>query len=206
MVTWRVVSRRLLSAFVMIGVVGPAAGQEPPPPRDVDAWHEAFQDAVGDDILEPEPNGWSLGLYPNVGLALGPPDWIAYQVGGYVSVTRRSSFSVFTGYTYERGPGEESHMATLGWGGVRRLPGSRSQRGFYGKFVRYRRLTDFDHGVHHGVSVGTETNAGVLGFSMEVGAARSPQNHWSVIVQVGLKIGLPIYVPLNRGAGSHQEG
>jgi hypothetical protein len=194
------VTRWLLSVVATVGVVGVAAGQEPPPPRDVDAWHEAFREAVGADILEPESNGWSLGLYPNLGLALGPPDWIAYQVGGYVSIARQGSFSVFTGYSFERGPGQESHMASLGWGGVRRLSGSRSQRGFYGKFLRYRRLTDFDHGVHHGVSVGTETNAGVLGFSMEVGAARSPQNHWAVIAQVGLKVGLPIFIPLSRDA------
>jgi hypothetical protein len=188
-----------------MAMAGSAPGQEPPPPRDVDAWHEALQEAVGDDIVEPVRNGWSLGLYPNLGVVLGPPDWIAYQVGGYLSVAREGSFSVFTGYSYERGPGEESHMATLGWGGVRRLRGARSQRGFYGKFLRYRHLTDFDHGVHHGVSVGTETNAGVLGFSMEVGAARSPQNHWAVIVQVAVKIGLPIFVPLTRDTGSQPE-
>lgn len=205
MVTWRVLTRCVLSAVVVMAVAGSAAGQDPSPPRDVDAWHDAFREAVGDEILEPERNGWSLGLYPNLGLGFGPPGWIAYQVGGYFSVTRQGSFSVFTGYSYERGPGEESHMATLGWGGVRQLRGSRSQRGFYGKFLRYRRLTDFDHGVHHGLSVGTETNAGVLGFSMEVGAARSPQNHWAVIVQLGVKIGLPIFVPLNRDNGSRPE-
>ena len=200
------VTGRVLAVIAVMAAACLAAGQEVQPPRDVDSWHEVLADGVGADILEPEQIGWSLGLYPNLGLALGPPDWIAYQFGGYVSLTRRGEFSVFTGYTYERGPSEESHMATLGWGGVRRLSGARSQRGFYGKFLRYRHLEDFEHGVHHGLSVGTETSAGVLGFSMELGAARSPQNHWALVVQVGLKVGIPILIPLTRDSTTEPEG
>ncbi len=187
-----------LAAVVVMAATGIAVGQDVQPPRNVDAWHEAFAQAVGGDLVEAEPNGWSLGLHPNLGLAFGPPDWIAYQIGGYVSLTRHGRFSVFSGYTYERGPSEETHMATLGWGGVRRLSGARSQRGFYGKFLRYRHMEDFKHGVHHGLSVGTETNAGAFGFSMELGAARSPRNHWALVVQVGLKVGIPIIIPLTR--------
>jgi len=197
---------RALILVAVIAAAGHAAGQETLPPRDVDSWHKALGDAVGTEILDPEQSAWSLGLYPNLGLALGPPDWVAYQIGGYVSLTRQGRFSIFTGYTYERGPGEETHMATLGWGGVRRLSGARPQRGFYGKFLRYRRMEDFDHGVHHGLSVGTETNAGLLGFSMEVGAARSPQNHWALVVQVGLKVGIPVFIPLSRDSATQPEG
>jgi len=197
---------RVLAFIVVMTAASFAVAQETQPPRDVDVWHENLIRALGTDIVEPTPNGWSLGLYPNLGLALGPPDWIAYQVGGYVSLTHRGKFSVFTGYTFERGPGEKTHMATLGWGGVRRLSGARQQRGFYGKFIRYRHMEDFDHGVHQGLSVGTETGAGVLGFSMEFGAARSPQNHWAVVVQVGLKVAIPVFISLTGDAATDPEG
>ncbi len=189
-------------AATMMIVSGIVGAQEPEPPRDVDRWHEAFTAGIGADYLEPAERGWSLGFYPNLGVAVGPSEWIAFQIHGYVSLTRQGKFSLFTGYGYARGLDSESHMATLGWGGVRRLSGARPQRGFYGKFLRYRRLEDFDHGVHHGLSVGSEAGAGVFGFAVEIGAARSPQNHWALTAQVAVKLALPIIVPLTRNSGT----
>ena len=93
-------------------------------------------------------------------------------------------------------------MATVGWGGVRRLTAARPQRGFYGKFLRYRRLNDFDHGVHHGLSVGIEHGVGALGVSVEFGAARSRDNHWAFAVQLGLKCAFPVIMPLSRVPGT----
>lgn len=195
--------RRVVLSFVAaaIMIVGGIAGaQEPEPPRDVDRWHEVFTAGIGADYLAPPERGWDLGLYPSLGVFVGPSEWIAIQAHGYVSLTCREKFSLFTGYGYARGPDSESHMATLGWGGVRRLSGARSQRGFYGKFLRYRRLEDFDHGVHHGLSVGSEAGAGIFGFAVEIGAARSSNNHWAVTAQVGFKIALPIIVSLSRSS------
>ena len=193
----------LVGLLVAFGV--PVGADEVDPPRDVDEWHEELTAAVGSEITGPENRGWSLGIYPNGGIALGPPEWIAYQLHGYVSLTDGRSFSLFGGYGYERGPGSETHMATLGWGGVRRLSAARPQRGFYGKFIRYRRIRDFDHGIHHGLSVGAESGAGLLALAFEIGVARSPQNHWVITAQVGLKIAVPIIVGLSRSPGTEPD-
>ena len=120
-------------------------------------------------------------------------------------MAREGRFSIFAGYGYERGWGSESHMATLGWGGVRQLTVARPQRGFYGKFLRYRRLADFEHGVHHGLSVGVEHGAGAFGLSVEFGAARSASNHWAFVVQTGVKIALPVIIPLSGSSGRVPE-
>ena len=190
----------LLGWIVLFGL--PAGAQEAEPPRDVDAWHDAFAAAVGGDITEELHRGWSLGICPSAGIVLGPYEWIAFEAHGYLSVSNGHSFSLFGGYGYERGPTSETHMATLGWGGVRRLSGSRPQRGFYGKFLRYRNIRDFKHGIHHGISVGAETGGGPFALAFEFGAARSAQNHWLITVQVGLKIELPIFIPLSRNPGT----
>jgi hypothetical protein len=178
------------------------SAEEVGPPRDVDKWHEALATAIGSEITEPLHRGWSLGIYPSAGIALGPYEWIAFQAHGYLSVSNGKSFSLFGGYGYERGPSSETHMATLGWGGVRRLSGARPQRGFYGKFLRYRKIRDFTHGVHHGLSVGAETGAGLFALAFEFGAARSNQNHWAITAQIGLKIAVPIFIPLSRDPGT----
>ena len=128
---------------------------------------------------------------------MGPSNWVAYQLHAFASVGDGRSFSVFAGYGYERGPRSSSHIATLGWGGVRRLSAGRTQRGFYGKFLRYRRMEDFDHGLHHGLSVGTETGAGLFSMAVEIGAARSCQNHWSATAQVVFKLAVPVLIPLS---------
>lgn len=183
---------------IVAALVAPAGADEIGPPRDIDAWHAALADAIGGPLCEEPERQWTLGLYPSLGVALGPPEWIALQLHGYVSVGDGRSFSLFAGYGYERGPSSESHMATLGWGGVRRLSAARPARGFYGKFIRYRRMRDFEHGIHHGLSVGAETGAGLFSLAFEVGAARSSQNHWAITAQIGAKIAVPIIIPLSR--------
>jgi len=194
------------SAFLLLGlivVVGlPVAAEDAAPPRDVDAWHEDFSAAAGGEITDGLDRGWSLGICPSAGIVLGPHEWIAFQAHGYLSVSNGRSFSLFGGYGYERGPGSETHMATVGWGGVRRLSGARPQRGFYGKFLRYRNIRDFNHGIHHGLSVGTETGAGLFALAFEFGAARSAHNHWALTAQVGFKIEVPIFIPLSRTPGT----
>jgi len=183
---------------------GEVLADEPGPPRDVDAWHEALREAIGGPVCTPPQRQWSLGLYPSLGVALGPPEWASYQIHGYLSLSDGNRFGVFTGYGYERGYGSETHMVTVGWGGVRRLAGTRPQRGFYGKFLRYRRMDDFSHGILHGLSVGAESGAGPFGLAFEIGAARSAGNHWAVTAQVGLKVALPVFIPLSRGAEPRQ--
>lgn len=185
---------------LMVCIGGDAVADEPRPPRDVDAWHEALEDAIGGPICNDLERQWSLGLYPSLGVALGPPEWISYQIHGYVSLSDGDRFSLFTGYGYERGYGSETHMVTVGWGGVRRLSGARPQRGFYGKFIRYRRMNDASHGILHGLSVGAESGAGPFGLAFEIGAARSVNNHWSVTAQVGLKVAFPVFIPMSRHA------
>ena len=189
-------------AGLIVAFSFPVVADEVEPPRDVDEWHEALTAAVGGEITRPENRGWSLGIYPNIGVALGPPEWIAFQIHGYISLSDGRRFTLFGGYGYERGPQSESHMATLGWGGVRRLSAARPQRGFYGKFLRYRNMRDFNHGIHHGLSVGAEMGAGLLALGFELGAARSPQNHWAITAQVGVKIAVPIIVRLSRSPGT----
>jgi hypothetical protein len=186
---------------LVLGVAWLAAAgvwaEEPGPPRDVDLWHEAFAEAVGGSLVDEVRDGWALGLYPYVGVSAGPPNWVAYQLGGHLSLAKNGKFSLFAGYGYERGPTSLSHMVTVGWGGVRRLSAARPQRGFYGKFFRYRYLEDFSHGVHHGLSIGTDTGAGVFGMGFEVGVARSQNNHWSFTAQVGIKLAVPILIRLS---------
>ncbi len=71
-------------------------------------------------------------------------------------------------------------MATLGWGGVRRLSGSRPQRGFYGKFLRYRNIRDFNHGIHHGLSVGDRDRGRARSRWSSSSVRRDrPSNHWA---------------------------
>ena len=193
----------LVGAFVALGV--PVAAEEIGPPRDVDVWHAALADAIGGELCDEPERRWTLGLYPGVGIALGPPEWVAYQFQGYLSVGDGRSFSLFAGYGYERGPESESHMATLGWGGVRNLSAARPARGFHGKFLRYRRIRDFTHGIHQGLSVGAETGAGLFALAFEFGAARSPRNHWAITAQLGLKIAVPIIIPLSRSPGTDPD-
>ena len=191
--------RRPVSALLawLVWTVATSAGAAEPP-RDVDAWHRALEAAVGVELTDEPADGWTLGLYPTAGVAVGPSNWASYQLHGALSLSRGGRLSVFAGYGYERGPTSRSHMVTVGWGGVQRLQAGRSQRGFYGKFLRYRRMEVFDHGLHHGISVGHESAAGILALSVELGAARSAANHWSAIGQISLKLAFPVAVSLSR--------
>ena len=199
--------RRVVVWFV--GVVttlcAPSVADEIGPPRNVDAWHAALTEAIGGEICDRPERRWTLGIYPNAGFSMGPPEWIAAQLQGYLSLSDGRSFSLFVGYGYERGPGSESRLMTLGWGGVRHLSAARPARGFYGKFIRYRRMRDFEHGIHHGLSVGAETGAGLFAFAFELGAARSSTNHWEITAQVAAKIAVPIIIPLSRSSGTQPD-
>jgi len=192
---------RRLAAALVVGALAsfPAAivgADEPAAPRNVDAWHAAFAEAVGTDLVDSVEREWTLGLYPNAGAAVGAPEWIGYQIHGFVSLSDGTRFSLFAGYGYERGFNRQSHLVTIGWGGVRQLSAGRAQRGFYGKFLRYRRINDAEHGLHHGLSAGVENCVGPFAVTVEVGAARSADNHWVWTAQLALKLALPIVVPL----------
>jgi hypothetical protein len=161
-------------------------------PLDVDSWHAEYGQVEADE----ESGRFGLGLYPGVSGVLGLPNLVAYQVNVYASFSDGRSFSLFVGYGEENGPWAKSEMYTLGWGGVRRLHSGAPQNGFYGKFLRYRRWDHDDHGIHDGLSLGTETGIGYLSVAFEVGAARSDRNHWMFVAQAAVKIALPILIPL----------
>lgn len=164
---------------------------------DIDLWHAELAGAVG-----PEPEAanqpWSLGLYPAIGAAVGPPNWYSAQGNAYISLSDGKTFSIFGGYGREWGPQADSQIITIGWGGVRRLPVATKQHGFHGKYLRYRRWDDTDHGIHHGLSVGTIHGVGMASLSFEMGAARSERNHWIITLEVSLKFAVPVYIPLSH--------
>jgi hypothetical protein len=191
----------LPGAALAIGLAAVLAGSPPlwagDDPVDIDRWHAELAEAAGP---EPPPE-WrppALGLYPTLGVAAGPPNWFSGQGNVFVSYSNGRTFSLFGGYGVEWGPQADAQIITLGWGGVRVLPAAAKQRGFHGKYLRYRRWDDTDHGIHHGLSVGTIHGLGNLDLSFEMGAARSEQNHWLITLQVSLKLGVPVYVPLSR--------
>ena len=164
---------------------------------DIDLWHQELADALGEEPEEAR-RGPSLGLYPTAGAALGPPNWVSLQANAYVSYTDGKTFSIYGGYGFEWGPQADSHIITLGWGGVKPIPVKSKQYGFHGKFLRYRRWDDEDHGIHHGLSFGTEQGVGIGALSFELGAARSERNHWIITIEVALKFALPVYIPLTK--------
>jgi len=164
---------------------------------DIDGWHQELADALGEEPEE-APRGPSLGLYPTAGGALGPPNWVSIQANAYISYTDGNKFSIYGGYGVERGRQADAQIITVGWGGVRRIPVASKQLGFHGKFLRYRRWDDDDHGIHHGLSFGTEQGVGIGALSFEIGAARSERNHWLVTLEVALKFALPVYIPLTK--------
>jgi hypothetical protein len=177
--------------FVLLLVVGCGVATAQVP-IDLDRWHA--ENAEPD--LDETHARFSLGLYPGISGVIGAPNLLSYQYSGYLSLSDGKSFSLFVGYGEERGTPADCEMYTVGWGGVRRLPSAAPQRGFHGKFVRYRRWEHRDHGVHHGVSAGTEMGVGLLSLTFEVGAARSDRNHWMATAQVAVKLALPVWIPL----------
>ena len=172
---------------------------------DIDLWHQELADALGEEPEEVR-RGPSLGLYPTAGAALGPPNWVSLQANAYVSFTDGKRFSIYGGYGVEWGPQANAHIITLGWGGVAPIPVATKQLGFHGKFLRYRRWDDDDHGIHHGLSFGTEQGVGIGALSFELGAARSERNHWMITIEVALKFALPVYIPLTKTPSGRPEG
>lgn len=181
-------------ALVLMGPPPLWAGDDP---IDIDLWHVELAEAMG-----PEPPAETrppaFGLYPTIGVAVGPPNWYSAQGDVFVSYTNGRTFSIFGGYGKEWGPQADAQIITLGWGGVRELPVASKQLGFHGKYLRYRRWDDEDHGIHHGLSVGTIHGLGNIDLSFEMGAARSERNHWLITLEVSMKFALPVYVRLSH--------
>jgi hypothetical protein len=163
-------------------------------PFDIDEWHEAVYGAVPKPA---EDRGFAIGLYPGASAVLGTPNIVSGQANLFISVNAGSSFSLYLGYGEEWGNSADARIYTFGWGGVRELEAARRQRGFYGKFLRYREWDSDNHGLHHGLSVGSESGVGYLSLAFEFGAARSGRDHWIVVAQVSLKVALPILIPLD---------
>lgn len=196
---------RLLVAVVVVGLASPASltlAGENAPTLDLDAWHRALGEASVDEPLEGEGGRrFVLGVNPNCSAVIGFPNLVAYQANLYLSLSDSSSFSAFVGYGLEGGSSADATIYTLGWGGVRRLQMAKPQWGFYGKFLRYRRVEDETHGIHHGLSVGTESGAGALGLRVEIGAARSERDHWLAVAQIAFTLELPFGIPPLGGDG-----
>ncbi|HOC42047.1 MAG TPA: hypothetical protein PKJ99_03430 [Thermoanaerobaculales bacterium] len=183
-------------AAAVAGWAGNAGAGDKPPAIDLDAWHLELGGAGGAERDQEADAGLVLGVNPSCSAVLGFPNLLAYQGNVYLSLSDRSRFSVFIGYGVEGGSSTDATIYTLGWGGVRELPMVKPQLGFYGKFLRYRRWEDDHHGVHDGVSFGTESGAGALGLRFEIGAARSHSDHWLAVAQIAFTVELPIAIPL----------
>ena len=190
---------------LVIAIIAPAAPMQAGEGIDLDAWHHQLAEAVGETWPEDEPQVPAFGLYPAVGAALGPPNWASVQASAYLLFTDGKHFSIFGGYGIERGPQADARVVTLGWGGLTPLHVASKRLGFHGKFLRYRRWDGDDHGLHHGLSFGTESGVGNLGLAFEVGAARSNRNHWLFTAQVVFKVAVPVRIPLRRGAAEPRE-
>jgi hypothetical protein len=173
-------------------------------PIDLDLWHEELIDTLGEDLEERTDRRPAFGIYPTLGGSIGPPNWYAAQGHAYLSFTDGKSFSIFAGYGVEWGPKADASFITVGWGGVRLIPVATKQIGFHGKFLRYRRWDDEDHGIHHGLSFGVESGIRFGALAFELGAARSERNHWMVVAQIALKLAVPIRIPLT-GARPEQS-
>jgi len=172
---------------------------------DIDLWHAEFSEEAGPEPAQEEQHV-SLGLYPEIGAVVGPPNWYAAQGNVFLSFSDGKTFSIFGGYGQEWGPQADAQIITVGWGGVRPIPVASKQLGFHGKFLRYRRWDDEDHGIHHGLSVGTIHGVGICSLSFEMGAARSEQNHWMVTLEVSLKFAVPVSIPLTRDRPERTDG
>lgn len=168
---------------------------------DVDRWHRQLAEALGPEAEEP-PSPSAFGIFPSAGVSFGPPNWVSVQAHAYVSYTDGARFSLYGGLGIERGATADATIITVGWGGVRPLQAAVKQVGFHGKYLRYRQWDHDEHGRHYGLSVGTESALGKFALAFEMGAARSDRNHWIITAQVCLKIGVPIYLPLEDRASA----
>ena len=188
---------RLFAMLLLVLVVFPLPAQAGDT-IDLDLWHEELIDSLGEEPEQVADRRPALGIYPTLGASIGPPDWVSAQGHAYLSFTDGKSFSIYAGYGVEWGPSADASIITVGWGGVRAIPVASKQTGFHGKFLRYRRWDDEDHGIHHGLSFGTESGVGFGALAFEIGAARSERNHWMVVAQIALKLAAPIRIPLTR--------
>ena len=167
-------------------------------PINLDLWHEDLFDALGEEPEQKADRRPALGIYPTLGGSIGPPNWVSAQGHAYLSFTDGKSFSIYAGYGVEWGPKADASIITVGWGGVHPIPVATKQIGFHGKFLRYRRWDDEDHGIHHGLSFGAESGISFGALAFELGAARSERNHWMIVAQIALKFAVPIRIPLTR--------
>jgi len=165
---------------------------------DLDRWHEELIETLGEEPEEYGDRRPAFGIYPTLGGSLGVPNWASAQGHAYLSFTDGKRFSIYAGYGVEWGPSADASVITVGWGGVRPVPVAAKQIGFHGKFLRYRRWEEEDHGVHHGLSFGAESGIGFGAINFELGAARSERNHWMFVAQIALKFAAPIRIPLTR--------
>jgi hypothetical protein len=188
---------RTLAAVGLVLTVLPLAAQAGDT-IDLDLWHEKLNDALGESPEEATDRRPALGIYPTLGSSIGPPNWISAQGHAYLSFTDGKSFSIYAGCGVAWGPMADASIITVGWGGVRSIPVASKQTGFHGKFLRYRRWDDEDHGIHHGLSFGTESGVGFGALAFEIGAARSESNHWLIVAQIALKFAAPIRIPLTK--------
>ena len=189
----------LVAAFIFAVLPSTASADEP---IQLDSWHEELIVALGEAPEETADRRPALGIFPTLGGSIGPPNWYAAQGHAYLSFTDGKSFSFYAGYGQEWGPKADADVITVGWGGVRPIPVATKQIGFHGKFLRYRRWDDEDHGVHHGLSFGAESGISFGALGYELGAARSERNHWMIVAQIALKFAVPINIPLTRTAAS----
>jgi hypothetical protein len=201
-----VISRTHISVVLMILVVALPTVVLADEPIDLDLWHEDLIEALGE---EPEPTADrrpAFGIFPTFGASIGPPNWAAAQGHAYISFTDGKSFSIYDGYGMAWGPKADASVITLGWGGVRPIPVATKQIGFHGKFLRYRRWDDEDHGIHHGISFGAESGISFGAIGFELGAARSDRNHWLIVGQIALKFAVPIRIPLTKRPDESSDG
>jgi hypothetical protein len=191
------VGSRVVAAGLLVLAVLPVAAQAGDT-IDLDLWHEELIDALGEEPEQQADRRPALGIYPTFGGSIGPPNWYSAQGHAFVSFTDGKHFSIYAGYGVEWGPKTDASMITVGWGSVRRIPAASKQTGFNGKFLRYRRWDDRDHGVYHGLSFGTESGVGFGALAFEIGAARSESNHWMIVAQIALKLAAPARIPLTK--------
>ncbi len=60
---------------------------------DVDLWHAELAEAVGPEpAAEIQP--WSLGIYPEIGVGIGLPNWYSGQGNVFVSLSDGKTFSI----------------------------------------------------------------------------------------------------------------
>jgi hypothetical protein len=166
---------------------------------DLDLWHRELAAAIGEEPEVERDGRWALGLFPTLGASVGPPNWISCQGAFSLSLYNGRRISLVAGVGFELGPEGSEQSVTIGWGGVRPIPGEAPQLGFHSKFLRYQRWDHNSQGMHHGLSVGTEHGIGNYAVSFEIGAARSSKDHWLIIAEFSLKLAAPVHISLGGG-------